>query len=84
MKTEIFKFWQQVKFHGGILLRGFCRVLNGTMTAGLVALAVFGFGCVSLDAGYSAVIDFGIAIGSAWLALFNMYCIGLKKRGGKK
>lgn len=84
MKTEFFKFWQQVKFHGAILLRGFCRVLFGTLTAGLVALAVFGFCCVSLDAGYSAVIDFGIAIGSAWLAIYNMYCIGLKKRGARK
>lgn len=84
MKTEFFNFMQKVKFHGAIILRGFCRVLFGTLTAGLIALAVFGFGCVSLDAGYSAVIDFGIALGSAWLAIYNMYCIGLKKRGARK
>lgn len=84
MKNKIYAFAELVKFHGAILLRGFCRVLFATLTAGLAVLAVFGFCCVSLDAGYAAVIDFGIAIGTAWLALFCMYHIGLKKRGGKK
>jgi hypothetical protein len=84
MKNKIYAFAELVKFHGAILLRGFCRVLFATLTAGLAVLAAVGFACVTIDAGYSAVFDFIASCATAWLALFCMYRIGLKKRGGKK
>lgn len=75
------KILEQVKFHGGIVLRGFVRTIYGALVAGLLACAVYGFIGISGEAGYMAVCDFIAACATLAVAVCNMYCIGSKKRG---
>lgn len=80
MKMEVKRVAERFGHHGGILLKGCMRMLYGTATAGLVALAVYGFVMIPSEGGYVAVCDF---IGSAVtmvVALGGMYAQG----GGRK
>lgn len=78
------KILEQVKFHGGIVLKGFVRTIYGALVAGLLACAVYGFIGIGGEAGYTAVCDFIAACATLAVALSNMYYIGMKKRSGKK
>lgn len=85
MKNVNFKkVMKQVKFHTDILLRGLARTLYGTVIAGLMAFAVYGFVLIKSEGGYTAVFDFIAACAMLILALANAYMLGNKRRGAKK
>lgn len=82
-KVNYKKIWELVKFHGGIALKGFIRTIYGTLVAGLIACAVYGFINIEGEAGYAAVCDFIVSAASLFIALVNVYAMG-GKRGAKK
>lgn len=85
MKNVNFKkVMKQVKFHTDILLRGLARTLYGTLIAGLMGFAVYGFILIKSEGGYAAVFDFIAACAMVTLALVNAYLLGIKRRGAKK
>ena len=85
MKSVNFKkVLKQVKFHAEIMLRGLARTLYGTVIAGLIAFAVYGFILIKSEGGYAAVFDFIAACAMLLLAMANAYLLGSKRRGGKK
>lgn len=75
---------KQVKFHADIMLRGLARTLYGTLIAGLIAFAVYGFVLIKSEGGYAAVFDFIAACATLMVALANAYVLGNKRRGAKK
>ena len=83
-KFNFAKALKQVKFHADVLLRGLARTLYGTLIAGLIAFAVYGFVLIKAESGYAAVFDFIAAFAMLILALANAYLLGSKRRGGKK
>lgn len=70
--------------HGKILFRGFTRMLYGALTAGLFAMAIYGFIMISREDGWTAVCDFIGAIATLFVAVTCMYAQGggKRKRGG--
>ena len=78
------KVLKQVKFHAGIVVRGLARTLYGTVVAGLIAVAIYGFILIKSEGGYAAVFDFIAACATLVVALANAYVLGSKKRGAKK
>lgn len=78
------KALKQVKFHADIMLRGLARMIYGTLIAGLMAFAVYGFVLIKSEGGYAAVFDFIAACAMLLLALANAYLLGNKRRGAKK
>lgn len=83
-KVNFNKVLGQVKFHSSIVLKGFIRTVYGALVAGLLAVAVYGFISINGEAGYVAVGDFVASTATLVVAMFNVYCMGMKKRGGKK
>ena len=85
MKSVNFKkVLKQVKFHADIMLRGLARMIYGTVIAGLIAFAIYGFVLIKSEGGYAAVFDFIAACAMLLLAMANAYLLGSKRRGGKK
>lgn len=70
--------------HGKILWRGFVRMLYGAATAGLIALAVYGFIMIPMEGGYIAVCEFLGSTATVCVAMTSMYSLGCgkKKKGG--
>ena len=83
-KFNFKKFMGEVKFHAGIVLKGFIRTIYGALVAGLLAIAVYGFVSIQGESGYIAVGDFVASSATLMVALWNVYAMGMKKRGGKK
>ena len=83
-KVNFAKVLKQAKFHADVLLRGLARTLYGTLIAGLIAKAIYGFILIKSEGGYAAVFDFVAASAVLILALANAYLLGSKRRGGKK
>ena len=81
---NIKNFVKQFRFYTDVFLRGLGRTLYGTFIAGLIATSVYGFSLIHGENGYAAVFDFIASCGLLVLALFNMYVLGNKRRGGKK
>ena len=79
MKVNLKEVFQTICAHGLILLRGFAKVLYGTVTAALVCLAVYGLASIPSEGGYAAVSDFLIAAIFIVLALALMYSFGCKR-----
>ena len=85
MKSVNFnKVLKRVKFHADIMLRGLARTLYGTLIAGLLAFAIYGFVLIKSEGGYAAVFDFIAACATLTVALANAYLLGSKRRGAKK
>lgn len=72
-------FLKQVKFHGGIVLKGFIRMVYGALVAGLLACAVYGFISINSESGYAAVCDFIAATATLVVVILNVYIMGGKK-----
>ena len=83
-KVNFAKVLKQARFHADVLLRGLARTLYGSLIAGLMAFAVYGFWLIQAESGYTAVFDFIAALAMLILALANAYLLGSKRRGGKK
>lgn len=75
---------KKLKAHAEIMLRGLARMIYGTLIAGLMAFAVYGFVLIKSEGGYAAVFDFIAASATLILALANAYLLGNKRRGAKK
>lgn len=73
-----------IGFHGKILAKGFIRMLFGAATAGLFALAIYGFAMITSESGWTAVCEFIAATATVVVALSCMYAQGgvKKRRGG--
>ena len=69
-----------VGYHGKIFLRGFFKALYGAAVAGLVAMAVNGFGVVSSEDGYMAVCDFIGAVATMCVAFSCIYAFGCSRK----
>ena len=69
-------------FHTKIMLRGFAKMLYGTVTAGLIGFAVYGFAAIPSEGGYAAVCDFIGAVALTVVALCCLYLFGSTKRRG--
>jgi predicted lipid-binding transport protein (Tim44 family) len=83
-KASFNKVFKKAKFHADIMLRGLARTLYGSLIAGLIAFAVYGFVLIQKEGGYAAVFDFIAACATLTVALANAYVLGNKRRGGKK
>ena len=83
-KVNFKKVLKQVKAHADIMLRGLARTLYGTLVAGLIAVAIYGFVLIKSEGGYAAVFDFIAACATLVVALADAYMLGSKKRGAKK
>lgn len=70
-------------YHSMIILRGFAKMLYGTVTAGMIGLAVYGFTAIPSEGGYVAVCDFIGAVTLTVIALCCMYWFGSRKRTGR-
>ena len=68
-----------------ILLVGFKYMIGGTLTIGLLTVAVMGFCMVSRDSGYVAVFDFIVSCFMLAVSIASLYLLGIprKHRGGK-
>ena len=80
---QIKKALKTAKFHAKIAWRGFCRTLYGSVVAGLIALAIYGFVSVTTETGWTAVCDFIASCATLVVALSNMYLIGERKKVAK-
>ena len=79
MKLNGKEVLQMICVHGLILLRGFAKVLYGTVTAALVGMAVYGLTMIPSEGGYAAVSDFISAAICIVMALALMYFFGCKR-----
>ena len=77
--------WKVIKFHCRCLMKGFSRMIFGTATAGLFALAVYGFVIINCEAGWTAVCEFVASVATTVVAVSCMYAMGGgAKKGAKK
>lgn len=79
---DIRSVWNTIGRHCKILLKGLLRVVYGAATAGMVALAVYGFVMISGEEGWVAVCDFIASMAAAVVALTCMYTQGLARKRG--
>ena len=85
MKTSFKRISRTIGHHFRILTKGCIKVLWGTTTAVMIAVAVYGYKIVPTEGGYAAVCDFLVATLTMVVALACMYLIGGNcKKGAKK
>lgn len=76
-----------IGFHCKIALKGLARMIFGTGTTGILALAIYGFITVSSESGWAAVCDFVAASALLFMGLICMYVqggTGKRTNGGNK
>jgi hypothetical protein len=84
IKTKFQNAMITARFHASILFKGLARTLYGTLIAVMFGVSFYGFVSIANEDGYIAVFDFIASVATLVVAVCNMYCIGLKKRSGKK
>ena len=84
MRIDFKKTIRCVKHHSKILFKGFVRMMYGTATAGLLALAVYGFAMIPTEDGYIAVCDFIGSVATAVIGVTCMWDIGRDRKKGVK
>ena len=70
--------------HTKVLWKGFKRMVYGAATAGLIALAVYGFWMIPSEDGYVAVCEFIVATCTMAVAVNCMYAQGAGYKKGAK
>lgn len=71
--------------YAAILVKGFARMLFGTLTAGLFALAAYGFAMITNESGWTVVGEFVVSTATVVLAIVCMFTMGGGvKKGAKK
>lgn len=84
-KKDVKTVVDRIGHHAGILVKGFVRMAHGAATAGLIALAIYGFAMIPTEGGYIAVCDFIGSIATVCVAFASVYAMGCsRKRGAKK
>lgn len=81
---EIKSAVKAIGYHSKILLKGFLRMMYGSLTAGLIGLAVYGFTMIPSEGGWTAVCEFIASTATVVVALNCLYAQGgaKKRRGG--
>lgn len=74
---------RRIKYHAGIMAKGFLLAVYCTLVAGLLFFAGLGFYVVTSEGGYSAVVDFFAACFLLAVALGSVYMLGCSMRRGK-
>ena len=78
------KVVRRIAFHGGVLLKGFIKMLYGTTVAMLTTVAAYGFAAVSTLGGYEAVLLFLMSIYFMLASLIGIYFMGADGQKGAK
>ena len=73
---------ETIGHHGKIALKGLVRMVYGAGTAGLIALAVYGFIMIPTEEGWVAVCEFIGSTATLVVALTCMYAIGAGRKRG--
>lgn len=75
---------KEFKRIGKILTKGLWRMTCGSVTAGLMAVAVWGFTTITKEDGYAAVVNFIGAAVVLGMSVIFLYVLGggKKRRGG--
>jgi hypothetical protein len=81
MKSYFKKMSRKCGFHGMILLKGFIKMLWGTVLTAMIAGSVYGFLAIPSEGGYAAVGDFLISVSIVGVAFIGIYLMG--GNGGK-
>lgn len=76
MKSYFKKMSRKCGFHGMILLKGFIKMLCGTILTAVIAVGIYGFTVVPAEGGYAAVGDFLISTCATLAAMGGMYLMG--------
>ncbi len=82
---DIKSVFKAIKHHGKILFKGFTRMMYGALTAGLLAMAIYGFIMIPSEGGYIAVCDFVLATATMCVGINSIYHQGggyKRKKGG--
>ena len=80
MKGLIRGIWHHMK----VLWKGFLRMLAGTGTAGLIALAVYGYAMIPQEDGYVAVAEFAVATMLLALSLVMIHAMGGRGKAARR
>ncbi len=72
------KIVRLIGFHGGVLLKGFIKMLYGATMAMLATVAIYGFASVPSEGGYIAVSSFLLSTCTMLVALGGIYSMGLR------
>ena len=76
---------KSIQIHSRCLVKGFVRMVFGALTAGLFALAAYGFIMITTESGWIAVSEFVGSTATTVVALVCMYAMGGNvKKGAKK
>lgn len=85
MKNDIKKTLGTALYHGGILFKGFIKMLCGALMTVLIVAGGYGLAMVQKEAGYAAVCDFVVSICIMFISISGMYLMGgTGKKGAKK
>ena len=76
--------WMVIGFYCRCLLKGLARMLFGTATTGLFALAVYGFVMINCESGWTAVCEFVASVATTVVALICMFTMGGGVKKGAK
>lgn len=68
---------ENIRYQAKVILRGLVRTLWGTVTAGIIGLAVYGFIAIPNEGGYTAICDFFVAVCCLVLAFVSVYVQGV-------
>lgn len=80
MKGLVRGIWHHMK----VLWKGFLRTVVGTMVAGIMVLAVYGYAMIPTEGGYVAVCEFLIATMLMAIALMCMFAMGGKAKAVRR
>lgn len=85
-KAKMKKTLATISLHSRIFFSGFKRMAFGAMTAGLFAVAGYGFYRIPSEDGYAAVIDFATSVATLVVATYCTYFQGTfrKTKGERK
>jgi hypothetical protein len=71
------KIVRLIGFHGGVLLKGFIKMLYGATMAMLATVAIYGFSGIPSEGGYIAVSSFLLSTCTMIVALGGIYYMGI-------
>lgn len=77
MKKYYKKAIRLIGFHGGVLLKGFIKMLYGATMAMLATVAIYGFVGIPSEGGYIAVSSFLLSTCTMLVALGGIYYMGI-------
>ena len=84
-KAKLKRMLTEVGLHSRIFFSGFKRMVFGAMTAGLFAVAIYGFCLIPSEDGYAAVVDFSTSIATLVVAFACTYFQGtFRKTKGER